>query len=153
MTLWTVAHQAPLSMGFSRQEYWSGLPCPPPGIEPSSLASLTSPALAGRFLVASTTRKPTCMQSGFKGSRISIPGNSRVVQWSGPHTSTAVCPGSIPGRGTKIPQVHGVTRKKKNPRSKCYQVKMTSLQVLTTTKPKFGIITFSCGPRCRHSPQ
>ena len=29
-TPWTVAHQAPLSMGFSRQEYWSGLPCPPP---------------------------------------------------------------------------------------------------------------------------
>ena len=28
---WTVTHQAPLSMGFSRQEYWSGLPCPPPG--------------------------------------------------------------------------------------------------------------------------
>ena len=42
--LWTVAHQAPLSMGFSRQENWSGLPCPPPGdlpdpgIEPASLA-------------------------------------------------------------------------------------------------------------------
>ena len=41
-TLWTVAHQAPLSMGFSRQECWSGLPCPPPGdlpdpgIEPMS---------------------------------------------------------------------------------------------------------------------
>ena len=31
ITLWTVSHQAPLSMGFSRQEYWSGLPCPPPG--------------------------------------------------------------------------------------------------------------------------
>ena len=31
VTLWTVAHQSPLSMGFSRQEYWSGLPCPPPG--------------------------------------------------------------------------------------------------------------------------
>ena len=31
-TLWTVAHQAPLSMGFSRQEYWSGLPCLPPRI-------------------------------------------------------------------------------------------------------------------------
>ena len=30
-TLWTVAHQAPLSIGFSRQEYWSGLPYPPPG--------------------------------------------------------------------------------------------------------------------------
>ena len=43
-TLWTVAHQVPLSMGFSRQEYWSGLPCPPlgdlpkPGIEPRSAA-------------------------------------------------------------------------------------------------------------------
>ena len=31
VTLWTVAHQAPLFLGFSRQEYWSGLPCPPPG--------------------------------------------------------------------------------------------------------------------------
>ena len=31
VTLWTIAHQAPLSMGFSRQEYWSGLSCPPPG--------------------------------------------------------------------------------------------------------------------------
>ena len=48
----TVACQAPLSMGFSRQEYWGGLPCPPPGelpnpgIEPESLTS----ALAGEFL-------------------------------------------------------------------------------------------------------
>ena len=51
-TWWTVAHKTPLSMGFSRQEYWSGLPClplgdlPDPGIEPTSL---TSPALAERF--------------------------------------------------------------------------------------------------------
>ena len=42
-TLWTVDHQAPLSMGFPRQEYWSGLPCLPPGdltdpgIEPEAL--------------------------------------------------------------------------------------------------------------------
>ena len=35
-TLWTVAHQAPLSMMFSRREYWSGLPCPPPGDLPDS---------------------------------------------------------------------------------------------------------------------
>ena len=34
-TLWTIACQAPLSMGFSRQEYWSGLPCPPPGDLPA----------------------------------------------------------------------------------------------------------------------
>ena len=52
VTLWTVACQAPQSMGFSRQEYWSALSCPyqgdlsDPGIEP---ASLMSPVLAGRF--------------------------------------------------------------------------------------------------------
>ena len=52
-TLWTLAHQAPLSMGFPRQEYWSRLPfpsprdLPEPGIEPMSLIS---PALAGGFL-------------------------------------------------------------------------------------------------------
>ena len=57
-TQWTVAYQAPLSMGFSRQEYWSGLPCPPPGdlpdpgIEPMSLMS---PALAGGFFITSST--------------------------------------------------------------------------------------------------
>ena len=52
VTPWTVAHQAPLSMGFSRQEYWSGLPFPPPGDLPDpgiKPASLTSPALAGGF--------------------------------------------------------------------------------------------------------
>ena len=46
---WTIAHQAPLSMGFSRQEYWSGLPSPPPGYLPDpgiAPASLMSPALA-----------------------------------------------------------------------------------------------------------
>ena len=57
-TLWTVSCQAPLSMGFSWQEYWSGLPCPPPGdlpdpgIEPASFKSL---ALVGRFFTTSTT--------------------------------------------------------------------------------------------------
>ena len=56
VTSWTVAHQAPLSMEFSRQEYWSGLPflspgdLPSPGIEPPSLAS---PALASRFFTTS----------------------------------------------------------------------------------------------------
>ena len=53
---WTVAHQSPLSMGFSRQEYWSGLPFPSlgdllePEIEPTFLAS---PALAGRLFATS----------------------------------------------------------------------------------------------------
>jgi len=54
----TVACQAPLFMGFSKKEYWSGLPFPSPGdlsnpeMEPTSL---TSPALAGRFFITSTT--------------------------------------------------------------------------------------------------
>ena len=58
VTPWTVAHQAPLSMGFSRQEYQSGLPFPPPGdlldpgIEP------VSPVLAGRFFTTELSRKP-----------------------------------------------------------------------------------------------
>ena len=56
-TLWTVARQAPLSMGFSRQEYWSGLTCPPPGdlpdpgMKPVPLMYL---ALAGGFFTIST---------------------------------------------------------------------------------------------------
>ena len=59
--LWTVAQQDPLFMGFSRQEFWSGLPCPPPrdlpnpGIEP---VSLKSPALAGGFLTTAPPGKP-----------------------------------------------------------------------------------------------
>ena len=58
VTPWTVAHQAPLSVGFYRQKYWSGLLCPPPGdlldpgIEPMSLVS---PALAGEFFTTSAT--------------------------------------------------------------------------------------------------
>ena len=45
MTPWTVAHQAPLSMRISRQEYWSGLPCPPPGDLPNPQIEPRSPAL------------------------------------------------------------------------------------------------------------
>ena len=44
VTLWTVAHQAPLSMGFTRQECWSWLPCPPPGDHPDPGIEPTSPA-------------------------------------------------------------------------------------------------------------
>ena len=42
---WTVAHQAPLSMGFSRKEYWSGVPCPPPEDLPHPVIKLASPEL------------------------------------------------------------------------------------------------------------
>ena len=44
-TPWTVARQAPLAMGSSRQEYWSGLPCPPPGDLPNPQVEPGSPAL------------------------------------------------------------------------------------------------------------
>ena len=63
-----VGCQAPLSLGFSRQEYWSGLPCPPPGdlpnpgIEPTSLMS---PASAGKFLTTSLFKElPLHSQQG-----------------------------------------------------------------------------------------
>ena len=59
VTLWTIAHQTPLFMGFSRQEYRSGLPFPTPGdpdpgIEPTSLMSF---ALAGEFFITSATQE------------------------------------------------------------------------------------------------
>ena len=59
-TLWTVALQAPLPMGFSRQGYWSELLHPPPGIFPtqgSNAVSLMSPVLAGGFFTTSTTQE------------------------------------------------------------------------------------------------
>ena len=82
-TLWTVAHQAPLSMGFSNPEYWSELPCPSPGdlpdpsIEP---ASLKSSALADGFFTTSATwegasdGKDSACNAGDMGS---IPGSGR----------------------------------------------------------------------------
>ena len=53
VTPWTVAHKAPLSMGFPRQEYWRGLPFPPPGDLTDPGTEPTSPALAGRPLLLS----------------------------------------------------------------------------------------------------
>ena len=67
LTLWTLVLQVPLSMGFSRQEYWNGFSCPPPGessqprIEPISLISL---AVAGGFFTPRVTWEAprTCVQ-------------------------------------------------------------------------------------------
>ena len=55
VTMWTVAQQVPLPMGFSRQEYWSGLPFPPPGDSPKPGIKPVSPVLTGRFF---TTEQP-----------------------------------------------------------------------------------------------
>ena len=71
VTPWTAARPAPLSLGFSRQEYWSGLPRPPPGDPPSQGSSprLVSPALAGGSFFTSATgvRSSEAMESGFLG--------------------------------------------------------------------------------------
>ena len=54
----TEAHQAPLSMGFPRQGYWSGLPLPSPGDLPDPGTEPTSSALAGRFFTLESSGKP-----------------------------------------------------------------------------------------------
>ena len=76
LTLWTVTDQAPPSMGFSRQEYWSGLPCLPPGdlpnlgIEPTSL---TPPVLASGFFTTSTTRETLSYNSQSNNFLVLLP--------------------------------------------------------------------------------
>ena len=57
-TPWVVAQKAPLSMGFPRHEYWSGLPFPPPGDPPDPGTESVSPALAGGFFTAEPPGKP-----------------------------------------------------------------------------------------------
>ena len=57
VTLWIVAHQALLSMGFSRQDYWNALPCPPPRDLPNPRIEPASPALAGGFFTTSAIWK------------------------------------------------------------------------------------------------
>ena len=57
-TLWTVAYQAPPSMGFSRQEYWSGLPFPSAGDLSNTGIEPASPTLAGRFFTTEPPGKP-----------------------------------------------------------------------------------------------
>ena len=71
---WTIAHQVPLTLGFSRKEYWSGLPFPSPGDLPDpgiELASLATPPLAGGFFTTSATweaKKEYCKEENTKQS-------------------------------------------------------------------------------------
>ena len=79
----TVAHQAPLSVGFFRQEYWSGLPCPPPGYLPNpgmKPVSLMSPALAGRFFTTSTTWKALASPP-FPNNCLNLPIGTQGKSW------------------------------------------------------------------------
>ena len=117
-TPWTVARQAPLSMGFSRQEYWSGLPCPPPGdlpdlgIEPTSSVS---PALAGGVFTTSAILEVHYM--GWVCVSHSVVSNSwwphglqparLLSQWDSPGKNTgvgyhALLRGIFPTRGSNL---------------------------------------------------
>ena len=103
-TLWTVAHQTPLSMGFPRQEYWSGLPFPPPGdlsdpgIKPTSL---TPPALAVGFFTSRTTweahKSMRASEFGFKckwskcAHNPPLPFVSEMLAGGGQYTSQGLC--------------------------------------------------------------
>ena len=84
-TLWTAACQAPLSMGFSRQEYWSGLPCPPagdlsvPGVEPKSVKSNLLWQAGSLPLVPLLQQKGHLCDKSFQKRRRLI--KSRIRQW------------------------------------------------------------------------
>ena len=68
-TPWTVAHQAPLSVGFSRQEYWSGWPFPPPEDLPYPGIKPGSPALAGKFFTTEPPGNPNLADMWLKIGR------------------------------------------------------------------------------------
>ena len=78
VTLWIVAHQAPLSMGFSRQKYWSGLPCPPPGGLPDPGIKAMFPALQRDSLLLSHPGRHICLLHPIKEKVIST---KQVISW------------------------------------------------------------------------
>ena len=69
---WTVAHQAPLSIGFPKQEYWSGLPFPPPGDLPDPVMEPVSPALACGFFITEPSGKPQILFSFYQTNNLLI---------------------------------------------------------------------------------
>ena len=108
VTSWTIAHQAPLSMEFSRQEYWSGLPFPSVGDLPDPGIKLTSPALAGGFFTAEPPGKlsyvdpshppppplPTTTSCIPAGSTLAFPSTPTQASFlSVLTTCSGVCPG------------------------------------------------------------
>ena len=96
VTPWTVAHQAPLSVGFSRQEYWSGLPFSSPGDLPDpeiELESFASPALAGRFFPSWAILQLSKSHSSSTDSSF-----SHRFLLNQPHTAEATNQSSDPGQ-------------------------------------------------------
>ena len=108
-TPWIVAHQAPLSMEFSRQEYWSELPfptlgdLPDPGIKPGSLAT---PVLAGQFFI---TEPPGNLPAN-AGDAGLIPGSERPPGEGNDYPLQYSCLGNPMDRGAWWATVHRVTK-------------------------------------------
>ena len=94
-TLWTVAHQAPLSMGFSRQEYWSGLPFPSPGDLPDPGIEPRSPALHVDALTSEPPGKPIWLEWGLniklKPEHLKEPVRSAAIRLEIKHTIDVLC--------------------------------------------------------------
>ena len=71
-SLWTIAHPAPLSIGFPRQKYWSGLSFPTPGDFPNLWIKPTSPALAGGFFITEPSEKPVYLAKLYQVDTLKI---------------------------------------------------------------------------------
>ena len=87
VTAWTVACQVPLSMGFSRQEYWSGVPSPPPGDLPNPGIEPASLALAGTFF----TTRATCEVLREFAKVQSLGSQTPLLDWILEGVSWALC--------------------------------------------------------------
>ena len=87
-TPWTVAHQAPLSMGFSRQESWSGLPFPSPGDLPNRGIEPRSPALQADFLLSELQGKP--LQKSHSIMSSSLWPHRLYSSWNSPGQNTGL---------------------------------------------------------------
>ena len=106
VTSWTIAHQAPLSMGFSKQEYWSELPCPTPGDLPDpriKLTSPTSPALQSDSLPTEASGKP-CIYLNWRYFKINMNWSVPLpqLQWHKHHDKCM----DIPLVHEKTPHTH-----------------------------------------------
>ena len=118
---WTVAHQAPLPMEFSRQEYWSGLPFPTLGYLPNPGIEPASPALAGRFFTTVPTGKPSqyihstnshhvnfkytilCFSWGFSGGSVGGKKNPPANAGDAGDLGSISGSGTSPGKGNGNP--------------------------------------------------
>ena len=86
-TPWSIIHQAPLSMGFFRQEHWSGLPFPSPEDLPNPGIEPRSPALQADALTSEPPGKPTCKWSNWQGIKLQNIQTAHAVQyWKTNHT-------------------------------------------------------------------